>query len=195
MRCLADGNQQVGENGLWIAFDLHRALQNATIVSQEGLLLRGLVLADLVRDVGHVASRIDHGKVPLEDEVLVPEPRRRAPHRQAAEELVEVFSTAKVVVVGQGLGPERLAESPRSQEDENRPQVLEVADVGRPVHVDEALAVDAVGIGDAVGELEHGNWIRSLPESSSSPGRRAWTTRPGSRPIQRCQLAQGVRRC
>ncbi len=128
------------------------------------------MLAEAFGDLGDAAARVDLGEVPLEDEVAVPERRRLSPDLQVAEELLELVGAVQVVVVGERLQPQRLAETARTQEDENAAQPLDVADVGRPVDVVQTLPADAVKIGDAVGELHHAHSVAQTSKGTAAPG-------------------------
>ncbi len=129
------------------------------VVPDEGLDPGQDVIPEALGDPVDAAAGRDPRKVPRQDEETIGEPRRLAGDVQAAEDLVEVAGMTEVVVGRQGAEPQRLAETPRSQEDQDASQPLDLPNVGRSIDVNHAVAADALKVGDTVGKLDHGVFV------------------------------------
>jgi hypothetical protein len=90
-----------------------------------------------------------------EDQVAVALGGRVLVDPQAPEERVEALALPDVVVVRQHAHQRRLAEAPRTEEDDVLVAGLEHGEEGRLVRVEEAPVADLSEIADAVGDL-HG---------------------------------------
>jgi hypothetical protein len=153
---LADSNQEVTKRVRGFRFGVDRAREMAAVADLKVLDLVVDVVVETADDLVDAAAAADLGKVPLQHEVAVAFRGRLPADVETAEEDVEIVGEAQVVVGGEGLEPERLPEAPRTQEDESPAELLDVAEMRRTVGIEHAAAANALKVGDAVGEGDHG---------------------------------------
>ncbi len=129
--------------------------QMVTVIAQEDFQLGIDIVIERHGDLAGGATRRHFGEVPLEDEVAMGVGRWILADGEVTEQLLVDLRGAQVVVGGEGLEPQGLAEAARTDEEEVTPQILEVVDVGRAIDVDVAVPNQGLEVCDAVGELEH----------------------------------------
>ena len=150
--------------------ELDRLPQPIPVGSGERPRLDLNVLLQARRDGIDVGPRIDPRKIPPEDEVLVATGRGVTADVQATEQRLEVGLFSQVVVAGQRVEPQRLAEPPRPKEHQDVAQGFDPTNEGGPIDIGHAIGADPLKVGQPVGKLEsHHEALRRTRLTRLSP--------------------------